>query len=217
MLDAVHLLKHLPSVVEAVFFPVRGPVHHPEGDERRAQAVRRSFQQQFGILLPLLSFDVSEARQGRAPFAPAPGEGAGSSSNIAGRFARMVSDQQGKFHRMWGVESWKLSAPGAAPCWGHEANNYFESLLRADHCDRNWLEGASGELGERQSRPTFPAGDAPSLLGFDAAIHDYCVELARGRPLDHANGDWNSQLAHVCTAANMNILRLLSGTSPWNM
>ena len=62
----------LPGVVEAVFFPEHGPVHHPEGDEVRARGVHRAFINAFMLngdrRVPLLAYDVEEARFGRAPF-----------------------------------------------------------------------------------------------------------------------------------------------------
>lgn len=226
VLDADSLQARMPDAVEAIFFPTHAPVHHAEGDEQRARAVRQRFKERFGLMIPLLSFDVSEARKGRDPFAPAPGEastnsllgGGGGGGADARRFVEMLhGDGRDKFHRMWGETSWRLTAPGApGTCWGHDPRPFFDSVLAADRCDRNWYEGAHGALGQPTSRPVFPAGSAPALLGFDSSIHAYCEEEAAGRTFDRG-GDWNSRLAHTCVAASLNILRLLAGGSPWNM
>jgi hypothetical protein len=42
----------------------------------------------------------------------------------------------------------------------------FESALRGDGCERNWLDGT-------HAYPRF-VGDAPALLGFDETIYAYC-------------------------------------------
>lgn len=219
VLNAAHLLSRLPSACEAVFFPTNGVVHAAEGDEQRARAVRASFERAFHVRLPLLAFDVGEAGKGRPPFTLAAGEGRSARSGDranAQQAERMVSDRGDKFHRMWGGESWKLTEPGQGGCWGADARGYFASVLNADRCDANWLEGASGELGRHATRPHFPAGDAPALLGLDSTISAYCDEQLGGRGYD-GSGDWNSRLAHKCVAASMNILRLLAAGAPWNM
>ena len=62
----------LPEVIEAVFYPDGGPVHHIEGDESRARIVHRRFARVYGLsgdrVPPLLIFDVDAARRRRAPF-----------------------------------------------------------------------------------------------------------------------------------------------------
>ena len=67
----------LPYVIEAVFFPEGGQVHHREGDESRARLVHRRFVQAYGHAYgplrgvpapPLLAFDVQHAKSQRAPF-----------------------------------------------------------------------------------------------------------------------------------------------------
>ena len=220
VLNAERFEARMPSALEAVFYPTHGVVHTREGDEQRARAVRDSFTQHFGIQLPLLTYDISQAREGRAPFSAAPGEQAMLGFSSSGRNARLCKDMlrtgQDKFYRMWGEMSWKLTSAGGGTCWGHDARVFFDTTLRGDRCNVNWYEGADGELGEAHSRPSFPQGSAPALLGFDSTIDQYCAEHLDGRRYAQG-GDWNSRLAHKCVAANMNILRLLSGRTPWNM
>ena len=69
VLDGTKYVAALPSVIEAVFLPVRGPVHHREGDEGSAREMHSRFIHAYrGVDVPLLAFDVVEARAGRAPF-----------------------------------------------------------------------------------------------------------------------------------------------------
>ena len=65
----------LPASFEAFFFPINAPVHHREGDEATARRLHAAFRREFHLAaqgsnldVPLLSFDVGEARRGRAPF-----------------------------------------------------------------------------------------------------------------------------------------------------
>ena len=76
VLDGHAYAARLPDVVEAVFFPEHGSVHHAEGDEARARRVHAALAQTLRAsggggartALPLLAFDVAEARRGFAPF-----------------------------------------------------------------------------------------------------------------------------------------------------
>ena len=72
VLDGAKYEAALPRVIEAVFFPENGPVHHREGDEASARMVHRRFVQAYQAhrlpTVPLLAFDVAEARAGRPPF-----------------------------------------------------------------------------------------------------------------------------------------------------
>jgi hypothetical protein len=76
VLDGRLWTSNLPSIVQAVFYPVNGHVDTTEGDVHRARAARGAFMDRFGLsqaeLAPLLTYDVGAARSGRAPWAVAP-------------------------------------------------------------------------------------------------------------------------------------------------
>ena len=66
----------LPSVIEAIFYPINAEVKHPEGGPEDARKLRAAFISHFyprggNRLPPLLAYDVAEAQAGRAPFRPA--------------------------------------------------------------------------------------------------------------------------------------------------
>ena len=77
VLSADQYHSSLPSVVEAFFYPVNGPVHRREGNPIRAKRAHAAFVSYFaavagvgkdGHSVPLLAFDVSLARRGMPPF-----------------------------------------------------------------------------------------------------------------------------------------------------
>ena len=68
VLSASHYHARLPQVIEAIFYPVHGPVIRSDGSPERAARARDLFVHRFGRAVPLLAYDVSLARQGRAPF-----------------------------------------------------------------------------------------------------------------------------------------------------
>ena len=57
--------RSLPSVVEAIFYPTNGPVHHEEGSREAAKGMKRLFVEHYGLSVPLLAYDVKEARTRR--------------------------------------------------------------------------------------------------------------------------------------------------------
>jgi hypothetical protein len=64
-------VNRLPHAVEAWFWPTNGPVHHREGSESRARTLHKRFRSRYNLSstrCPLLTFNVGEARAGRAPF-----------------------------------------------------------------------------------------------------------------------------------------------------
>ena len=79
--------------------------------------------------------------------------------------------------RMWSMTGWKLVVPGHAtdgPCWGSgDGRSFFERVITGGGCQRNWYSSHPAN-----HVPTFKT-DAPSVLGFDDDIKDYCVALNR--------------------------------------
>lgn len=64
----------LPGVIEAIFVPTHGPVHHRAGDLATASKMRKALIGRYWsdppLAAPLLTYDVGEARMGgHAPFA----------------------------------------------------------------------------------------------------------------------------------------------------
>ena len=61
----------LPQIVEAFFYPIHGHVDWREGDRRQAQAERDAFLARYRLdnFSRLLTFDVTAARRGEAPWA----------------------------------------------------------------------------------------------------------------------------------------------------
>ena len=60
--------RGLPGVIEAIFYPTNGPVHHAEGSSGAAKKMQRLFLDHYGLGagdVPLLAFDVTEARSRR--------------------------------------------------------------------------------------------------------------------------------------------------------
>jgi hypothetical protein len=131
---------------------------------------------------------------------------------------------ESKFWRMWGTrEAWRQSSAGDLPCWQAEGGaDFFAAVARGDGCDRNWFEGAKGDLGLPDSRPTFaPDQPAGAVLGFDEDLYRYCSAAVNKQQWYDSRGtsEFNDELAHRCVNANVNILRLLS-TRPgagWSM
>lgn len=76
LLSVAALNRTLPNAAEAVFYPLANlsAVDRVEGNATAARRVRAAFAAAFGVRLPLLTFDVLEARAGRPPFAAAPAE-----------------------------------------------------------------------------------------------------------------------------------------------
>lgn len=63
--------ERLPSLVEALFYPINGHVDTWEGDAGRARMLQQQFLHTYGIdadQVPLLTFDIQKARGGEAPF-----------------------------------------------------------------------------------------------------------------------------------------------------
>lgn len=73
MLNSNAYTAALPGVVEAIFVPINGLVHHSEGGTKKASELRKSFLGRYWsnppLKVPLLTFDVEEATHARAPFA----------------------------------------------------------------------------------------------------------------------------------------------------
>jgi hypothetical protein len=75
VLDGERYAARLPFVIEAIFFPVNGVVHHEEGSESQARILHRRFARTYGMIEgecdgcapPLLRFDVQDARNGKRP------------------------------------------------------------------------------------------------------------------------------------------------------
>jgi hypothetical protein len=75
VLNGSKYAERLPNAIEAIFLPTHqnGFVHHSEGDANAAHRLRAAFLQTYGLHaedIPLLSFDMTEARRGHAPFRP---------------------------------------------------------------------------------------------------------------------------------------------------
>ena len=52
----------LPEALEAIFYPTRGVVHHPEGSATTARDMRRRFLEAFpNTRVPLVSYDLEQA------------------------------------------------------------------------------------------------------------------------------------------------------------
>jgi len=118
-----------------------------------------------------------------------------------------------KLWRMWGSKKlWVQSNRGEKRCWVYEggAKSFFERVFRGDDCVRNWLTGVQGDLGQPDSRPTFPQ-PAPALLGRDEDIYQMCSALLG---VERTSGDFDTELARRCVAAGRNVLRLPTG---WTM
>ena len=62
----------LPSVIDAIFLPVDGPVHNRAGNVAQASRMRKALIGRYWsnppISVPLLAFHVDEARKGQSPF-----------------------------------------------------------------------------------------------------------------------------------------------------
>ena len=70
LLSADGLNRTLPTVVEAVWYPVNAQrVDAVEGTPADAVRLRREFERAYGVKLPLVVFDLAAAQQGQAPFA----------------------------------------------------------------------------------------------------------------------------------------------------
>jgi hypothetical protein len=82
---------------------------------------------------------------------------------------------------------------------------YFEQVQSGQHCNTNWYEGNSGQLGLPNTIPTFEH-PAPALLGFDEAIDQYCT--SKGGSGGHAR---------ACIRASLNILSLYGHRLPYNI
>jgi hypothetical protein len=124
---------------------------------------------------------------------------------------------------MWGTrEAWHQSDAGDVQCWARpeEGADFFSSVGRGGGCDVNWFEGAKGDLGLRQSRPSFDR-PAPAVLGFDEDLYRFCsAALGKQEWYDsRGTSDFNDELAHRCADADVNILRILSTRSGagWSM
>ena len=122
--------------------------------------------------------------------------------------ASIVHQPSHKFHHLWGREAWvnRGMLGNVQPCWGANPVRFFDSLLQAAQCNRNWHEGTGGSA--RWDRPRYTA-PAPALLGFDPSIWDYCTQLHD--PGSWADADWNAELVRRCVGANQNILRMMVG------
>ena len=71
VMSASYYKRKIPNVIEAFFYPINGPVKKREGDPARARRAHEAFLERFGktaMEVPLLTFDVEKARNGRAPF-----------------------------------------------------------------------------------------------------------------------------------------------------
>lgn len=123
-----------------------------------------------------------------------------------------VNTDDSKFLRMWG-SAWDFTKPGQRGCFDRfGGQRWFDGIFEGTWCDRNWLQGTAGQP-RANDRPHFTA-PAPALLGFDETILGYCSQLV-GLWFD--GGDLNTELADRCVRANKNVLRLMSGSSPWDM
>ena len=80
--------------------------------------------------------------------------------------------------RMWGTAGWKLVSATEPPCWGAgDGQAFFDRLIAGDKaiCDRNWYSAIPPKHLAKHV-PTMEA-DAPSVLGFDDDIKDYCMAI----------------------------------------
>jgi len=70
VLDGNKWQRFLPSLIEAIFYPINGHVDSSEGDRNEATDVRRRLIDAYGgsTAPPLLSYDIGEATAGRNPF-----------------------------------------------------------------------------------------------------------------------------------------------------
>ena len=124
----------------------------------------------------------------------------------AGACDRMLRDRGGALWSMWASAGWARRGAGGAACFEEGWPPYdFETMLRGERCERNWLEGT-------HAFPTYTAAGAPALLGFDETIYAYC-SAARGRAEGPFYQD-NFGLAARCVDADQNVLRVMAG---WNM
>lgn len=197
-----------PHATEAIFYPVGG-------DAANARRVHRAFLKHYGLSakqVPLVRLNLDHID---APFeAPVESDGYVTQPVCAALF-RFDS----KLHRMWGTKkTWQRSSRGEKRCWHYQpggAHGFFERVRKGDQCNRNWFEGAQGELGQPDARPDF-SQTAPALLGFDEDLYNMCSRLVG---LGKGSGEFNSELAHRCVSANQNILRLLSSRAGfgWSM
>jgi len=209
ILDAAAWVAALPKTIRAVFFPSSASV----AEEQRAREIHRDYIESYGLSaheVPLLRLAVTNPA---APFEETSGP------LSSGKCDAMLDDAHGKLWRMWGRESWRLREMGEGGCWGtaDQAADYFAQTLSGSECDVNWYEGASGSLGEQQSRPQFTQ-PAPALLGFDDTIFIFCSQVLHRQTWFSGEASlFNSEVANRCVEANQNILRLVSQRVPWNM
>ena len=129
----------------------------------------------------------------------------------------LLQDRDFLFRAMWGAEPWRKWERGqglGGSCFTRvrddhrleqPANRYFAQTYSGQHCETNWFEGNSGQLGEPHHIPTFHQ-HAPALLGFDEAIDQYCI--GKGGGGGHAQ---------ACIQSSLNILSLYGDRVPYNI
>eukprot|EP00966_Prymnesium_polylepis_P215089 4981556-Prymnesium_polylepis.1 len=67
---------------------------------------------------------------------------------------------------------------------------FFDELRDGASCDRNWHSTfASGQL----SRPRFPKGSAPALLGLQDHVYDKCSSLVSRNDSGASPAAWHAQ------------------------
>lgn len=208
VLDKRAWIDRQPHATEALFYPVGG-------DADGARSVHRAFLKHYGVnarQVPLVRINLDRIG---APFeAPAASDGYVKQPLCAALYAG-----DSKLWHMFGTKkTWQRSGRGEKRCWHYQGGSaaFFEKALRGERCAVNWFEGAGGELGQPEARPSF-AHSAPALLGFDEDLMDFCSQMLQLSPKGSFN--FNSELARRCVAASQNILRLLSSRpgAGWTM
>lgn len=89
----------------------------------------------------------------------------------------LFSDRTSLLTRMWSARGWKQVVPGHptdGACWGAgNGQAFFDRVISGRGCERNWYSAHPAK-----HVPKF-RDDAPSVLGFDDDIKDYCVGMNR--------------------------------------
>ena len=235
ILNADAYLSNLPASIEAVFF-LRGmdcaDVYDGPKCEPYARKAHAAILDHFSMSpnqLPLLSLDLWNWDRPFEDINPNPmPPGLSISGQTANRaaggqscthklctefdswFTNLDGDGARRFFSMWGSAYQRRDrhSDGCYAWQGGSAKRFFAQTLSGKTCDRNWLEGAIGNAGDRPFEAMSPA-----LLGFDESINEECSRLLGMEPWD--NGDLNWKIADRCRRAKRNVLRLLTGG--WTM
>lgn len=164
------------------------------------------------IAAELTAAPAAGAKEPETQSSAKPKAGASSKALSSEMCHAMLRDPTHLFRRMWSAEAWAHMQPGASVCWERKrderwkpipAATFFEEASAGTHCDSNWYEGNSGDLGKHDYRTTF-AKEAPALLGFDETI-------------DKACSNHDGQHAKSCIRASKNILSLYGDRVPYNL